>query len=165
MEGPPSWFTQTALQQACFSTVLYFLRLNGATRTTNRQGRPWHGLESLSSLRSYREWYNSASSGYDTEGSGREGSKTATFSCSSFSELAKRAEDMSARKIGNGEERVYAAAQEWVNRALRGDDSLFTPGAAIWTGHWLNRLHDLYNQQADPTVPGYYGKLEGSIFS
>ena len=68
---------------------------------------------------------------------------------------------MSARKTGNGEERVYAAAQEWVNRALRGDDSLFTPGAAIWTGHWLNRLHDLYNQQADPTVPGYYGKLEG----
>ena len=37
-------------------------------------------------------------------------------------------------------ENVYAAAQTWVNRALRDDDSLFTPGTPIWTPHRLREL-------------------------
>ena len=40
---------------------------------------------------------------------------------------------MGSRRTGNGEENVYAAAEEWVDRALRADDSLFTPGRPILT--------------------------------
>lgn len=70
---------------------------------------------------------------------------------------------MTARKTGNGVESVYAAAQEWVTRALRTDDSLFTPGKAIWSSTWLQRLHKLYGQDEDPALPGYYGKLRGLL--
>ena len=44
---------------------------------------------------------------------------------------------MCARRTGNGVENVYAAAGEWVDRALVNDDSLFTPGNAIWTAERL----------------------------
>ena len=70
---------------------------------------------------------------------------------------------MTARKTGNGEERVYAAAEEWVNRALRAEDSLFTPGRAIWSVHWLNELHAAYNQEANPALGGFYGRLQGLL--
>ena len=63
---------------------------------------------------------------------------------------------MTARKTGNGEENVYAAAQEWVNRALRADDSLFTPGKAIWTRELLGELHRRI--LVNPPVPGFFDK-------
>ena len=44
---------------------------------------------------------------------------------------------MGSRKTHEGAERVYAAAELWVERALRRDDSLFTPGKAIWTRELL----------------------------
>ena len=50
---------------------------------------------------------------------------------------------MGSRKTGGGVEKVYGAAQRWVDCALRTDDSLFTPGKAIWTGEWLGELHRL----------------------
>ena len=37
---------------------------------------------------------------------------------------------MGSRKTYEGAERVYEAAALWVDRALRSDDSLFTPGRA-----------------------------------
>ena len=54
---------------------------------------------------------------------------------------------------------VHEAADAWVDRCLRRDDSLFTPGRAIWTaakkdekehGGYLNNLVilDLYDQMA-----------------
>ena len=49
---------------------------------------------------------------------------------------------MGSRLTGNGKENVYAAAQVWVDKALRADDSLFTPGKAIWSSHWLGELHN-----------------------
>lgn len=41
-----------------------------------------------------------------------------------------------------GAEKVYEAAELWVERALKSDDSLFTPGKAIWSSHWLGELHE-----------------------
>ena len=41
-----------------------------------------------------------------------------------------------------GCERVYDAASQWVDVALRNDDSLFTPGKSIWS---LPNLDDFYN--------------------
>ena len=44
--------------------------------------------------------------------------------------MARRAE---AEKAG-----VYAAAQQWVDAALRSDDSLFTPGVPVWSLETIN---------------------------
>lgn len=44
---------------------------------------------------------------------------------------------MSARKTHEGANRIYAAADLWVKRALKSDDSLFTPSKAIWSKRWL----------------------------
>ena len=52
-----------------------------------------------------------------------------------------------------GAEAVYAAAADWVERCLRGDDSLFTPGQKIWTGRWLNELTSGFLDRPDET-PG-----------
>ena len=56
---------------------------------------------------------------------------------------------MGARKTNSSVENVYDAAQEWVNKALRADDSLFTPGRAIWTLDKLRELHALQQQEPD----------------
>ena len=50
---------------------------------------------------------------------------------------------MGSRIIRNKDadtERVYKAAEQWVERALLSDDSLFTPGTAIWSSYWLGEL-------------------------
>ena len=41
-----------------------------------------------------------------------------------------------------GAENIYSAAAQWVDRALRDDDSLFTPETSIWSSRWLADLHD-----------------------
>ena len=70
---------------------------------------------------------------------------------------------MGARKTNSGVENVYDAAQEWVNKALRADDSLFTPGRAIWTLDKLRELHALQQQEPDPSLSGFFGKLEKTL--
>ena len=70
---------------------------------------------------------------------------------------------MGARKTNTGVENVYDAAQEWVNKALRADDSMFTPGRAIWTLDKLRELHALQQQAPDPSLPGFFGKLEKTL--
>lgn len=52
---------------------------------------------------------------------------------------------MSARLPGA--ESTYDVARQWVDRALRTDDSLFTPGTPIWTRRWLNGLHERFLEQ------------------
>ena len=37
-----------------------------------------------------------------------------------------------------GADSVYAAAELWVERALRRDDSLFTPGESIWSSRLVD---------------------------
>ena len=47
---------------------------------------------------------------------------------------------MSTKVLREGADRVYQAAQAWVDAALRSDSSLFTPGEAIWSSRWLKEL-------------------------
>ena len=67
---------------------------------------------------------------------------------------------MSSRKTVAGVSRVYEAAQEWVNRALRDDDSLFAPGEPIWSKKWLTELYSRYREDADTSIKGFYPRLE-----
>lgn len=50
---------------------------------------------------------------------------------------------MGSRSTGNGAAQVYAVAKTWVNRALRADGSLFTPGNHIWSPKRLRPQPDL----------------------
>ena len=70
---------------------------------------------------------------------------------------------MGSRRTGNGVENVYAAAQAWVERGLLADDSLFTPGNAIWTPRWLGELRRRFLDQPDAPGAGFYGKLANQL--
>ena len=70
---------------------------------------------------------------------------------------------MCARRIGNGVENVYAAAAEWVNRALVNDDSLFTPGTDIWTAERLAKLRRRFLDQPDVSGDDFYVRLERQL--
>ena len=75
---------------------------------------------------------------------------------------------MGSRKTGNGVENVYAAAELWVERALRACDSLFTPEEAIWTKENLRELRQrfldrpYYGVSADGFWPQLHLQLEDS---
>ena len=55
---------------------------------------------------------------------------------------------MGSRRTMDGAENVYAAAQKWIDCALRADDSLFTPGKVIWSSHWLGALDNLVSERS-----------------
>ena len=73
---------------------------------------------------------------------------------------------MGSRVTGNGVEGVYSAAGAWVDRGLRSDDSLFTPGAALWTQGLLGELHSRFLDRPDegsrPFLEKLREQLEGS---
>ncbi len=71
---------------------------------------------------------------------------------------------MGTRKTGEGVERVYAAAEAWVDCALRADGSLFTPGKPLWSSRWLGelRLRFLGNPGA-LKGPKFFEKLEALL--
>jgi len=57
---------------------------------------------------------------------------------------------------------IYQAAQQWVDRALRQNDSLFTPGQKIWT---LETLDD-FLQRVDAETVGqgtFMGRYEDCL--
>ena len=62
-----------------------------------------------------------------------------------------------------GRENVYAAAEAWVERALRSDDSLFTPGQPIWTTHWLDELSHRFLDRPDESGRDFYKKLKRQL--
>ena len=62
-----------------------------------------------------------------------------------------------------GAEAVYDAAAAWVGRALRSDDSLFTPGRQIWTGEWLGELHRRFLNRPDESGDTFFEKLERQL--
>jgi len=64
-----------------------------------------------------------------------------------------------SKSTGEGAERVYAAAKLWVERALKADDSLFTPGKPIWSGRWLRELRERFLDQPDLSKDSFYDKL------
>ena len=70
---------------------------------------------------------------------------------------------MGSRKTHDGAERVYAAAQRWVDCALRADDSLFTPGKAIWSRQWLRELRKRFLDKPDVSGTSFYDKLERQL--
>ena len=80
---------------------------------------------------------------------------------------------MGSRRIGNDVdpasapqpwvEQTYAAAQAWVDRCLRANDSLFTPGRAIWTPHWLGKLRQRFLDRPDESKDDFYTKLERQL--
>ena len=67
---------------------------------------------------------------------------------------------MGSKKTGGGVENVYAAAQKWVDSALRSDDSLFTPGTPIWTSKWLGELRERFLDRPDAGRGNFYEKLQ-----
>ena len=70
---------------------------------------------------------------------------------------------MSSRKTMDGVENVYAAAQKWVDCALRKDDSLFTPGKPIWTRELLGELRECYLDNPDTSNRNFYVKLQDQL--
>ena len=58
---------------------------------------------------------------------------------------------------------VYKAAEEWVERALRSDDSLFTPGEPIWTRQWLGKLRTRFLDRPDKSRDKFINKLERQL--
>ena len=69
---------------------------------------------------------------------------------------------MSSRMAGS--EKVYEAAELWVERALKSDDSLFTPGEAIWSKKWLGVLRDHFlNRPNDSKGIRFYDKLRQQL--
>ena len=67
---------------------------------------------------------------------------------------------MSSRKTHEGTQNIYEATDLWIERALKSDDSLFTPGEPIWTPQNLNELHQRYLNRPDEGRGGFWMKLE-----
>jgi hypothetical protein len=63
-----------------------------------------------------------------------------------------------------GAKAMYALHSRWLNQVLGPGDSLFTPGAAIWTGEYLEELELAFAGHPD-TTPGkrYEEKLRGQL--
>ncbi len=66
---------------------------------------------------------------------------------------------MSSKVTYEGAERIYDVASAWVDRALRSDDSLFTPGKTIWSTQWLGELHRRFLDRPDAGDGGFTDKL------
>lgn len=58
---------------------------------------------------------------------------------------------------------IYAAAAAFVDQALRRDDSLFTPGAAIWSKANLDELHRRFNLNPDESHASFLDKFERQL--
>ena len=67
---------------------------------------------------------------------------------------------MSSKKDREGAERVYAAAEKWIDSALCNDGSLFTPGVPIWSKECLAELRDQFLERPDVGEGGFYPRLE-----
>ena len=70
---------------------------------------------------------------------------------------------MGSRKTYEGAEKVYDAAEAWVERALRTDDSLFTPGVPIWSSRWLRELRERFLDRPDESSNSFLEKLERQL--
>ena len=70
---------------------------------------------------------------------------------------------MGSRKTHEGAEAVYAAAQKWVDCALRKDDSLFTPDTPIWTPEWLKVLRERFLDRPDVAGDSFSEKLQRQL--
>ena len=67
---------------------------------------------------------------------------------------------MGSRRTGEGHEKVYAAGRQWVERALREEGSLFTPGKEIWSIQWLEEIRDRFLNRPDESGGSFYEKMK-----
>ena len=70
---------------------------------------------------------------------------------------------MGAKITSGGAEKVYAAAKQWVDCALRTDGSLFTPGKEIWTCELLGELHTRFLDRPDEGDRNFFEKLKEQL--
>ena len=70
---------------------------------------------------------------------------------------------MSAKVLREGADRVYQAAQAWLDVALRSDSSLFTPGRPVWTSQGLRVLRERFLDQPDVSDRKFLGKLRDQL--
>lgn len=69
-------------------------------------------------------------------------------------------------RSGHNLDGTYAAAEQFVDRALRSDDSLFTPGQSIWSTENLDDLQRRFvlqpDESSDPFDVKFRRQLEGA---
>ena len=70
---------------------------------------------------------------------------------------------MGSKSTRNGAESAYKAAEAWVDHGLRSDDSLFTPGTAIWTRELLGELHSRFLDRPDESKRAFLEKLQDQL--
>ncbi len=70
---------------------------------------------------------------------------------------------MPTRQRRVGVENVYAAAQKWVDAALRNDDSLFTPGRPIWSKELLRELHENFLEGPEGERDSFHSNLRDAL--
>jgi hypothetical protein len=68
-----------------------------------------------------------------------------------------------ARVSGAAGERFYPAAQRFVGAALRADDSLFTPGAPIWSLANVENLHRRFVENPDTGGDSFETKFQRQL--
>lgn len=68
-----------------------------------------------------------------------------------------------ARQDGTGPVQVYNAADQWVDRCLRRDDSLFTPGRAIWSASVIQDLHERFVERPDESNRDFMMKFREQL--
>jgi len=71
---------------------------------------------------------------------------------------------MGSRRTWTDADKVYKAAAKWVERALRTDGSLFTPGEPIWSRRWLGEIHKRFLDNPDESKgPSFVEKLKRQL--
>src|SRR5262249_56864511 len=68
-----------------------------------------------------------------------------------------------ARVTGTVGEQFYAAAQRFVDAALRADDSLFTPGRPIWTAVNIDELYRRFAAELDTSDDSFENKFHREL--
>ena len=71
---------------------------------------------------------------------------------------------MGSRRTSEGAKEAYTAAEGWVDRALRTDDSLFTPGKEIWSKENIGKLREYFLEWQEDGLGGDFdAKLERQL--
>ena len=70
---------------------------------------------------------------------------------------------MSARRMDEGAQQTYQAAELFKDNALLGNDSIFTPGTPIWTPDLLGELRTRFLERPNEGPGGTFQKLERQL--
>ncbi|MCY4625807.1 MAG: AAA family ATPase [Chloroflexi bacterium] len=70
---------------------------------------------------------------------------------------------MGSRLTGEGPAKVYAAAEKWVDAALRTDDSLFTPGKPVWTLDVLGEVRENFLDRPNEGSGSFMNRLQAQL--